>query len=1635
MSPRIEPADHALGGTAPGAPDRFLTDYYEHVADDDVRNYTTDTLLERARYHRSLAERRAPGQAVIGVLNEADASLVAIVTEDMPYLVPSVTAEIARDNASIGLLVHPTFTVTRDPATHRLTDVRRGPLRTGLPSGVEPSVPVTPLDHDDGGPLAEAWIAVEISRLPDETSAEHLVERLQSVLGDVRAAAEDATAIHQELADEIGGLAGLSGGGEVRELLRWLDDGNFVFLGYRGRRSLGLLRKVAGDASEAGPPEGGPSEGGPSEGGPSAKPLLTLTKSTLRSTVLRRAYLDEITLGGADKIGERTWVGLFAPSSSSRSALQIPVIRDTVDEVLRTFGYPPASHRGKELLAVVEAYPRDELFHIDAGQLAEHARDILRLQERHSTRLFLRPDSHNRFMTALVFLPRQRYSTAVRLNIERELREAFGSGAIEFELRLGESAMARVFFRVLLPREGAPAVVDPAVLEQRIIAATRSWAEGLDEALRARFPADEAARLSRQWAAAFPASYKADYEVEDAVQDIVRFEGFAPMDGDPADGDTADPLLTVYRRQGTAVLAEDARIRLYLTRPQSLSQILPLFHNLGLRVLDQRPFDVQRADGRSFFLYDLGLVYPRGVDPVRTGELLAASFCAAMRGDAESDAFDALVIREGIDWRRTAILRAYAKYLRQLGSTNSYGFIADTLRENVRATRALLSLFEAKFDPDRFDPDLFDPELRAPAPADKTPAEQMAAGSDLFETDRGKYSSRTQATNAARKELAEAIDAVPVLDADRLLRSLASLVEATLRTNFYLNKPYLSFKLNPSSIPAAPAPRPQFEIWVYSPRVEGVHLRFGAIARGGLRWSDRREDFRTEVLGLVKAQTVKNAVIVPTGAKGGFYPKQLPDPAEDRVDWLAEGQESYRIFVRGLLDITDNLVAERVVPPARVVRHDGDDYYLVVAADKGTATFSDIANDLASEYGFWLGDAFASGGSVGYDHKQMGITARGAWESVRHHFSELLIDSRAEDFTVVGIGDMSGDVFGNGMLLSNHIKLVAAFDHRHIFLDPTPDPAISFAERKRLFKLPRSSWADYNPARLSPGGGVFSRADKSIRITEPVRLALGLEEGTTAMSPPELLRAVLTAPVDLLYNGGIGTYVKASAETHADVGDKSNDAIRVDAAQLRTRIIAEGGNLGITQRGRIEAALAGIRVNTDAIDNSAGVDCSDHEVNIKIFLDRMIAAGKMSPNERTKFLHSLQDEVGRLVLKTNVDQNVLLINDRQLVLEWSPSFERTMDWLESATDLDRELECLPTTKEIQARVRTGVGLTSPELAVLAAYAKIELARELTEGGLADDPWFSKTLRDYFPRQLSERFGEDLSTHPLRRQIVATVVANDMINLGGIAFAFRAMEETTVSAAAVARGFVVMRRIWDFDSVTEAIARVPASVPSEHGCAVALDMRRLLDRSTRWYVTHDFRDKPIADAFARLERPMALMRANFTRFLHGINLQHSLTRLAHSDSVGLPHELGLRASELLVSYGLLDISAIAEELQEPVEDVAEVYFAVFERISAIPLLEHITLLPRDTHWEALARAALRDDMYLVLADMTKAVVRHTPRSPEASADPIGRIQDWERGNIEQLARIQDTIKEAIKPGPVDIAALSVAVKLLRAMVRR
>ncbi|HJV97847.1 MAG TPA: NAD-glutamate dehydrogenase [Arthrobacter sp.] len=1603
----------------------FLAAYYAHVAAEDLHNYDPQTLRARAAHHLDLASRRPPGEAAVGILNELDTSVVAVVAEDLPYLVHSVAAELTREDTPIRLLVHPTFLVHRDPATHELLDVHPGPAREGLEPGI-----TAPADG-----MPEVWIGMEIGRLAGSAAARELTERLRDVVADVRAVAVDGPAIHRRLSAAVAAAEHLPphtvpAGPQLGDLLRWLAEGNFVFLGYSehelttpgGRgllaavagSELGLLRRP-GSPAAPGLQAGADRQAGPGEPGIKEPQVLALATSNLRSTVLRGSYLDEIRLKSFDPsgkaTGEQRFLGLFTPSAEHQSVRRIPVIREKQQEVSDRLGAAPGSQQGKDLVAALDAIPREVLFQTGVADLSRLAREIMRAEQLRQTRLFLRPDTLGRFVLALVFFPRKRYNTAVRLQMEQEFVHAFKSTSIEFEVRLSESPMARIFFRIRtagttaeLPSaavrdaSGGQSAVDPAELERDLIAATRSWPEGLDELIRDRFPVAEAARISRLWSDAFPPAYRADYRLEDAVRDIRNFEAFN-LDGDGG-RPPGDPLLTVTR---SAVSPEQARIRLYLTRPRSLTQILPFLHNLGLEVLDQRPFEILRGSGRGLFLYDLGVEYPAGVDPESTSELLAQAFRAAMRGDIESDAIDALVIREGVAWRQAAILRSYAKYLQQLGTTNSYGFIADTLKNNVRATHAILALFQAKFDP------ALDP------------------------------AARFRDTAAARTEVLAAIEAVPVLDADRLLRTFMNLVESTLRTNYFQDKPHLSFKLTPAAILNAPFPRPKYEIWVYSPRVEGVHLRFGELARGGLRWSERSEDFRTEVLGLVKAQNLKNSVIVPTGAKGGFYPKRLPDPAVDRAGWLAEGTECYRIFIRGLLDLTDNLAVtpdgEKIVPPPQVVRHDGDDYYLVVAADKGTAAFSDTANAVAHEYRFWLGDAFASGGSVGYDHKKMGITARGAWESAKQHFRALGMDPQTRDFTVAGIGDMSGDVFGNGMLLSRHIRLVAAFDHRHIFLDPAPDAETSFRERRRLFSLPRSSWADYDPSLISAGGGVHPRSAKAIGITEQVRVCLGLPGGTTALPPHALLQAILRAPVDLLYNGGIGTYVKASFERHQDVGDKANDPLRIDGNQVRARVIVEGGNLGITQRGRIEAALAGTLLNTDAIDNSAGVDCSDHEVNIKIFIDRMIAAGHMPDTERSTFLHSLTDEVSRLVLANNFDQNVLLLNDRHLVLEWSPGFERTMDWLENASELDRDQEGLPSTEQLNERLRSGKGLTPPELSVLAGYAKIELAKELTSSDLADDPWFKGTLRSYFPRQLSERFEAELDTHPLRRQIICTVVANDMINLGGITFAFRAKEETTATAAAVARAFVVAREAYDLPWIMERVTALPPDFPSAQAAEVAIHMRRVLDRATRWYVTHDHRDQPIDEALARIMPTLELLRTRTSDYLRGSDIDRVQGRLAHWDSEELPHDLALRASDLLESFGLLDISLVSEQVHEPIPTIADLYYAVFQRIDAAGLLLRITDLPRQSRWETLARAALRDDVYSAVADMTVSVMQSGPTPGAGGPDAVERIVAWERGHQEQLARIKDTFAEVTGPGQVDIASISVALKLLRTLVRQ
>jgi glutamate dehydrogenase len=1598
----------------------FLGDYYQHLAEEDARSYSRDVLAKRAETHRNVAAARRPGQANVAIFNEEDSSVVYVVTDDMPFLVDSVNAELVRQRAAIRLVLHPLFVVTRNRETGALVKVDRVPSHIGISSGDTAAMPL--LSHliaqGENASHMESWIAVEINRISDESQAS-LLEGLERVLADVRAAVEDwpkmrnkAMQIAASL-DQVANPAQIAELKQAQDLLRWLDDGNFTFLGYREYdlvnvdgedvlelredSGLGLLRDKAGAPHLQHLTDAGRKKA-------REKRALVITKANSRSTVHRPAYLDYIGVKSFDAAGnvngERRFIGLFATSAYAGSVRDIPIVREKVAAVLGSAGFPPDSHSGKDLLGILETYPRDELFQIEVGDLAATAAGIQRLQERRRTRLFLRPDIYGRFMSAVIYLPRDRYTTNVRLRIEEELRSTFNAESIDYEARMTESALARLFYRIRLPKDADISHVNAEEIERRLVRAARSWSEGVAEVLRSGAAGPESKELAGIWSEAFPAGYRVDYEVEDALEDIVRFEKYGAAAERTGGTRQERPGVHVYLPKGAGEdLEEDARVKLYMLEPKSLSQILPYFHNLGLEVLDERPFEIETADGRDFFLYDLGLKYPAGVNPLATGELLGDSFGAAVSGAVESDSLDRLVLREGMHWRQVTVLRAYARYMRQMGSTSSMGFVADTLLANPDVTKGLIRLFAARFDP-------------APSGVERAAAQEKV-----------------------RAQLSAAIDEVATLDADRVLRTFANLIEATLRTNFYQNKPHLSFKLEPAMIEGLPFPRPMFEIWVYSPRVEGVHLRFGKVARGGLRWSDRREDFRTEILGLVKAQTVKNAVIVPTGAKGGFFAKRLPDPTVDRAAWLAEGMESYKTFIRGLLDLTDNLVtaggAETVVPPSDLVRHDDDDSYLVVAADKGTAAFSDIANGLAAEYGFWLGDAFASGGSVGYDHKAMGITARGAWESVKRHFSELDVDTQAQDFTVVGVGDMSGDVFGNGMLLSRHIRLLAAFDHRHIFLDPAPDAAASFVERQRLFELPRSSWDDYNKSLISEGGGVYPRQVKSIPVSPQARAALGLPEGLTEISPPELLRAILLAPADLLYNGGIGTYVKASTETNASVGDKANDAIRVDGKDLRVKVVGEGGNLGMTQRGRIEAALQGVILNTDAIDNSAGVDCSDHEVNIKIFVDRMVAAGKLSAEERAGFLASMTDEVGRLVLEDNVDQNILLLNDRQRVAEWSPSYERLMDWLEKSADLKRDLEALPSTETLQERLSQGQGLTSPELSVLAAYAKIELASALRDSSLADDPWFRATLRAYFPMQLRERFDAELDTHPLRREIIATIVANDMINMGGITFAFRAMEETSATEVAVAKAFVALREIFELNVMVDQLNSLPASFSTEHWSAVHLDIRRILDRAVRWLLAQGDSSRPIAETVAEFKPLLDPMRGRLLDYLRGDDRERVAGWLQKGLAWELPEDLAMRWAELFESFVLLDIAKIVRTRKEPVEEIASVYYTVFNRFHADALLERITNLPRQDRWQALARAALRDDLYSTVTDMTTAVLESTSSGDSAE----NRLKDWEGQNVEQLGRAKSMFDEVNALEADDMASLSVALRLLRSIVRR
>ncbi|CAM5459651.1 NAD-glutamate dehydrogenase [Streptomyces avidinii] len=1622
-------------GERPDRPDQdamlaYLQRYYLHTAPEDLLDRDPVDVFGAALSHYRIAETRPQGTANVRVHTPtveengwtSSHSVVEVVTDDMPFLVDSVTNELSRHGRGIHVVIHPQVVVRRD-VTGKLIEI--------LGPDCDAHGPRTARPHDS---LVESWIHVEIDRETDKADLKQITVDLLRVLSDVRESVEDwekmrdaALRIAEDLPKEPTApdlreyeLE------EARELLRWLADDHFTFLGYREYNlvdgdslaavpgtGLGILRS---DPHHSGKDDGHPVSPSfnrlPADARAKAREhrLLVLTKANSRSTVHRPSYLDYVGVKKFDAdgnvVGERRFLGLFSSAAYTESVRRVPVIRRKVVEVLDGAGFAPSSHDGRDLLQILETYPRDELFQTPVDQLQAIATSVLYLQERRRLRLYLRQDEYGRYYSALVYLPRDRYTTGVRLRLIAILQEELDGISVDFTAWNTESILSRIHFVVRVPQgTELPKLTDADVerIEARLVEAARSWADGFGEALVAELGEERAAELLRKYGTSFPEGYKADHSPRAAVADLCHLERLSASDREFA--------LSLYEPVGAG--PGERRFKIYKAGEQvSLSAVLPVLQRLGVEVTDERPYELRCSDRTNAWIYDFGLRMPVSAngdsaagylgDDAR--ERFQEAFSAVWQGEAENDNFNTLVLSAGLTWRQAVVLRAYAKYLRQAGATFSQDYMEDTLRNNVHTTRLLISLFEARMSPGR-----------------------QSAGSELVD--------------AMLEELDGALDQVASLDEDRILRSFLTLIKATLRTNFFqLNSvgeqhAYVSMKFDPQAIPDLPAPRPAFEIWVYSPRVEGVHLRFGKVARGGLRWSDRREDFRTEILGLVKAQMVKNTVIVPVGAKGGFVAKNLPDPSVDRDAWLAEGIASYKIFISALLDITDNMAGGEIVHPKAVVRHDEDDTYLVVAADKGTATFSDIANGVAQSYGFWLGDAFASGGSAGYDHKGMGITARGAWESVKRHFRELGHDTQTQDFTVVGVGDMSGDVFGNGMLLSEHIRLVAAFDHRHIFIDPDPDAATSYAERRRLFDLPRSSWADYDTSLLSAGGGIHPRSAKAIPVNAHVREALGIEAGVTKMTPADLMKAILQSPVDLLWNGGIGTYVKATAETHADVGDKANDAIRVDGCDVRAKVIGEGGNLGLTQLGRIEFARTGAggeggKINTDAIDNSAGVDTSDHEVNIKILLNAVVADGDLTVKQRNKFLAAMTDEVGRLVLRNNYAQNVALSNGAAQAPSLLHAQQRFMRRLGRDGLLDRGLEFLPNDRQIRELLNNGKGLTQPELAVLFAYTKITVADELIHTELPDDPYLARLLHAYFPGALRAKFPEQVDGHALRREIITTVLVNDTVNSGGSTFLHRLREETGASLEEIIRAQLAAREIFGLASVWDAVEALDNKVAAGVQTRVRLHSRRLVERGTRWLLNNRPQPLQITETIEFFAERVEQVWSELAKLVRGADLEWYEAVMAELIGEGVPEELAAKVAGFSSAFPTLDIVAISDRTGVEPLAVAEVYYDLADRLDITKLMDRIIELPRADRWQSMARASIREDLFSAHAALTADVLA----VGDGTSTPEERFKAWEEKNAAIIGRARTTLEEIQGSDDFDLANLSVAMRTMRSLLR-
>jgi glutamate dehydrogenase len=1579
-----------LGHDPSVACQEFVRQLFHWVPAQDLNERAPDDLAGMALSQFELAGQRAPGEPKVRVYNPDPArngwssshTAVEIVCDDMPFLVDSITVELNRQDAAIELLVHPVMRVVRHD----------GEL-----------VEVLAPDQTAYGFQVESVIHVDVARQTDPDRLAVLQAGIEVVLEEVRAAVEDWAKMRAQttaLATELRRQAPPCEQHQLEEceaFLDWLSDDNFTYLGYReyelkesgalqpvAGTGLGILRGTSSDEPNV-------LSGRALDEARSSDPLV-LTKANSKARVHRPSYLDYVGVKrfAADGrvVGERRFLGLYTSAAYRASPRTIPRLRDKVEYVLTLGGFPPDSHDAKGLIDILESLPRDLLVEISEDDLFDLAIGILGLGERPRVRLFVSPDRLDRFVACTLCLPRDRFNTDNRRRAEEILARAFGGTQVDWRLHLSESVIVRVDYVVRCP-DGIRQREPVSVIEARITEVTRSWGDELRVALISKLGEGHGVELYRRFGDAFPAGYRADCEAPMAIADIARIDELRS---------TGKPVIAVYRRGGET--PEAVRCRVLSAAPVSLSDVVPKFEHMGATVVDERPYEIVPAGVEPVWVYDFGLrCDPEGLQ--RAGTEFSSTFLGVWLGELEDDRLNALVMLAGLSGRQITIIRAVLRYLRQAATAFSDRYMITTLLDNPAIAVQLADLFAARFDPDHADVD---------------------------------RATRLEA------EITEAIDGVASLDEDRILRSLLAVLGAMLRTNYYRRSAdgrapeYLSFKLDPTQLEMLPLPRPRYEIFVYSPRVEGIHLRGGRVARGGLRWSDRREDFRTEVLGLMKAQTVKNALIVPVGSKGGFVVKRPPSMG-GREALQREGIACYRTFLRGLLDLTDNYAGDEVVAPERVVRYDGDDPYLVVAADKGTAAFSDIANGVAAEYGFWLGDAFASGGSHGYDHKQMGITARGAWESVKRHFRELGVDVQSDDFTVVAIGDMSGDVFGNGMLCSPHIQLLAAFNHAHILLDPNPDPAVSYAERRRLFELERSSWTDYDRSLISAGGGVHARTVKSIQITPEVQAALGIS--AERLSPNELISELLRAPVDLLFNGGIGTYVKATEETNLRAGDRANDAVRVDGGQLRCRVVGEGGNLGLTQRGRIEYALrggpdqSGGRINNDAIDNVAGVNCSDHEVNIKILLDGLPGDAALTDDRRNELLASMTDAVAERVIYGSYTQTQAMSIALAQAVSMRDVHARMMTHLERTAGLDRELEFLPSEATLAQRRSDRRGLVAPEIAVLMAYVKIHLNALLLDSSLPDDPYLVPDLVRYFPGAL-DRYAQQMESHRLRRELIATVVSNQLVDRTGTTFAYRLNEETGVAVPQLARGFAVARDVFEMSPFWAEVEALDNRIEAGTQLSMLIDGRRLVERSTRWLVRSRPRGEiDVAQTTARFSAPARELAAALPEALQGHDREVYDRRVEELSDAGVEPELAHRVASMNPLLAVFDIVADADACGCSQRLTTTIYFGIGSRLGLDWLRDRIFELPRSDRWQALARAALRDDLYELHRGLTRDVLSESEAAARGDGD--GAIEEWLERNAAPVRRAQEVLSDVRASESYDTTTLPVLLRELKNLV--